>query len=262
MSNNVTKTPAIPIILDFLGMSGWVASMKFPNPYIPACIIQLVATCVLLIGIWNHTTSVKTKIAITLVCLLISGYLIFTPSNIWEHETLSTQSDGARSKQKNISTEIDVPEEIKGKKIVQTSHGDYSPNVVGDGNTFNYDAPQTVRYHFNYTVTSKPIQIDPSGLGTYFSTHSTDVLYPIVAKMIELNENSKSQQLLDLADENIKKYPDWQTPYAFKGFALVKMGKESEGMKLIFDVAEKTKDDPSFSQIHDIAKRLREMRIN
>jgi hypothetical protein len=75
-------------------------------------------------------------------------------------------------------------------------------------------------------------------------------------KLIELQKAGKWKALLKEATREIKKVPDWLTPYAFEAVALQHEGKTAEAIAALVFVDQHSKGNSDYDQARLLLKRL------
>ncbi len=76
------------------------------------------------------------------------------------------------------------------------------------------------------------------------------------AKLLELQKSNDWKRLLKESSREIKRVPEWLTPYAFKAVALVRLGKQKEAIELMHYVDQHSAGNPEYDQVRAMLKRL------
>lgn len=71
-------------------------------------------------------------------------------------------------------------------------------------------------------------------------------------RLRSIQDSHDWNRLVEECDAEIKKVPDWLTPYAFKGIALLNLGKKGEGITLLEYVDQRTPNNPDFDEVRKI----------
>jgi tetratricopeptide (TPR) repeat protein len=80
--------------------------------------------------------------------------------------------------------------------------------------------------------------------------------FGIFQQMVDLENSKNYPALIDLCEQQIKKTPDWFTPYFFKGVAQANRGLKDEAIKNIRYVVDNTIDDPEYEEAREILEKL------
>lgn len=74
----------------------------------------------------------------------------------------------------------------------------------------------------------------------------------VFGRLKSLQDSHDWNKLVEESEAEIKKVPDWLTPYAFKGIAYLNLGKREEGIKLLEYVDQKTPSNPDFDEVRKV----------
>jgi tetratricopeptide (TPR) repeat protein len=78
----------------------------------------------------------------------------------------------------------------------------------------------------------------------------------IFQRMVVLEQSKDFPELIKLCKQQIKKTPDWLTPYLFLGIAQANMGSKDEAIKNIRHVVDNAPEDPEYKQAEEVLKQL------
>ncbi len=76
------------------------------------------------------------------------------------------------------------------------------------------------------------------------------------AKLLDLQKSNEWKRLLKESSQEIKRVPEWLTPYAFKAVALIRLGKQKEAVELLHYVDQHSAGNPEYDQVRVMLKRL------
>ena len=76
----------------------------------------------------------------------------------------------------------------------------------------------------------------------------------IFRQMVDLEESRKYPALIKLCEQQIKKTPDWLTPYFYLGVAQANMGLKEEAIKNVKYVIDNAPGDPEYKEAENILK--------
>ena len=107
----------------------------------------------------------------------------------------------------------------------------------------------TSTYDFNGAkrVTTRPGHISLSG--------GPEV--EVFKEMQRLETQRNFSQLVTICEKQIKKTPEWLTPYMYLGVAHANLGNRNRAIKLFEFVQENSFGDKAYSQVDDFLKKLR-----
>jgi len=71
-------------------------------------------------------------------------------------------------------------------------------------------------------------------------------------RLKSIHDSHDWNKLVEESDAEIKKVPDWLTPYAFKGIACLNLGRKDEAIKLLEYVDQRTPNNPDFDEVRRI----------
>ena len=74
--------------------------------------------------------------------------------------------------------------------------------------------------------------------------------------MVEFLKSKNYSALIELCEEQIKKTPDWFTPYCYLGAAQAEMGLKDEAIKNLKYAVNNTRGDPEYKEAEELLKRL------
>jgi tetratricopeptide (TPR) repeat protein len=78
----------------------------------------------------------------------------------------------------------------------------------------------------------------------------------IFKKIDNLEKEKRYPELILICENQIKKTPNWLTPYLFLGVAYANTGNKIKAIELFKYVIKNTPDDPDYKQAEDFLKRL------
>lgn len=79
----------------------------------------------------------------------------------------------------------------------------------------------------------------------------------VFQRIKELKKNKKFGELIELCEEQIKKTPEWLTPYLFLGVAYVNTGDRTKAIANLEHVVNNAPGDPSYTQAEVILNQIR-----
>jgi tetratricopeptide (TPR) repeat protein len=79
----------------------------------------------------------------------------------------------------------------------------------------------------------------------------------VFQRMVELERNKSYLELMTLCKQQIKKTPDWLTPYLYLGVAYVNLGDRSKAITNFEQVVRNAPGDPNYAQAKEFLKQLR-----
>jgi len=80
----------------------------------------------------------------------------------------------------------------------------------------------------------------------------------VFSKIIELEKQKKYNELIAICEAQIKKTPEWLTPYFYAGIAHANLGDKEKAIELFKHVVNKAPEDQDYAQAEIFLKRLRE----
>lgn len=80
----------------------------------------------------------------------------------------------------------------------------------------------------------------------------------VFQNMAKLEQKRDFSGLIFVCEEQIKKTPDWLTPYLFLGIAYANIGQKENAIKNLEYVLENAPEDPAYAQAAEILKKLKE----
>jgi hypothetical protein len=75
--------------------------------------------------------------------------------------------------------------------------------------------------------------------------------------LLELQKVGEWKKLLKNSTREIKKAPDWLTPYAFKAVALQHLGKKAEAIQALEYVDQRSTGNPEYDQVRRLLMQLK-----
>jgi len=78
----------------------------------------------------------------------------------------------------------------------------------------------------------------------------------IFKQMVDLEKSKNYPALIEICEQQIKKTPDWFTPYFYKGVAQANKGLKDEAIKNIRYAVDNTPGDPEYAEARKILERL------
>jgi hypothetical protein len=158
------------------------------------------------------------------------------------------KKDAPRSAQKKDDKHKTPPQ------IKQESHGDNSPNVA----TFGDNSPATVTinpekspyaptYDFNGARRTIQSGIASVGVGEEWT---------VFQKLVQLEKTKDWKELHDTCEDQIKKTPEWLTPYLFSGVAYVNLGERAKGIERLEYVKKKAGGNPDYAAADRLLNQL------
>lgn len=79
----------------------------------------------------------------------------------------------------------------------------------------------------------------------------------VFQRIVELEKNKKFGKLIELCEDQIKKTPEWLTPYLFLGVAYTNTGDRTKAISNLEHVVNNAPGDPSYAQAEVILKQIR-----
>ena len=79
----------------------------------------------------------------------------------------------------------------------------------------------------------------------------------VFQRIVELEKNKKFGELIELCEEQIKKTPEWLTPYLFLGVAYANIGDRIKALVNLEHVVNNAPGDPSYTQAEVILNQIR-----
>ena len=76
-------------------------------------------------------------------------------------------------------------------------------------------------------------------------------------KLLALQKGGEWKKLLKESTREIKKVPDWLTPYAFKAVALQHLGNNQEAIKALEYVDQRSVGNPDYDQVRSLLQHLK-----
>ncbi len=95
-----------------------------------------------------------------------------------------------------------------------------------------------------------------AGLGNMILTTTPEM--SAFQKIVELEKQKNYLDLITICEKQIKKTPEWLTPYLFLGIAYANMNNKEKAIELFNYVLKNAPDDPNYAQANDFLKMLRE----
>jgi len=80
--------------------------------------------------------------------------------------------------------------------------------------------------------------------------------FGIFQQMVDLEKSKNYPALIEICEQQIKKTPDWFTPYFYKGVAQANKGLKDEAIKNIRYAVDNTLGDPEYAEARKILERL------
>jgi tetratricopeptide (TPR) repeat protein len=79
-----------------------------------------------------------------------------------------------------------------------------------------------------------------------------------IFKRIQVLEQQKNYpELITICEQQIKKTPEWLTPYLYLGVAYANIGNKEKAIELFEYVVQNAPDDPAYSQAKDFLKKFK-----
>ncbi|MCK5850689.1 MAG: hypothetical protein KAH23_07205, partial [Kiritimatiellae bacterium] len=78
----------------------------------------------------------------------------------------------------------------------------------------------------------------------------------IFKQLLNLRKKKNFKSLAYTSNLQIKRNPDWLTPYFFLGIANIEMGQTNKAIENLRHVCDNTPFDPSYRQAHDLLKHI------
>lgn len=79
----------------------------------------------------------------------------------------------------------------------------------------------------------------------------------VFQRIVELEKNKNFGKLIEQCEEQIKKTPEWLTPYLFLGVAYANTGDTTKAISNLEHVVNNAPGDPSYAQAEDRLKQIR-----
>lgn len=79
----------------------------------------------------------------------------------------------------------------------------------------------------------------------------------IFQKIIDLEKQKKYYEIIKICENQIKKTPEWLTPYLFLGVAQANTGNKMKAIELFKYVKENAPDDPAYKQAEEFLEKLK-----
>jgi hypothetical protein len=76
-------------------------------------------------------------------------------------------------------------------------------------------------------------------------------------KLLKLQKSGEWKKLFKEATREIKKVPEWLTPYAFGAVAIYHLGNRTEAVKLLQHVDQQSAGDPDYDQVRHMLAQLK-----
>ncbi len=105
------------------------------------------------------------------------------------------------------------------------------------------------RYDFNGVLHEQRPGITNTTIGDDYSAFQ---------KMVDLHQKHDWTQLLQIAEERIKKTPDWLTPYLFSGIANANLGNKQAAIDRLKFVEEESAGDSAYADAGRILRELQQ----
>jgi tetratricopeptide (TPR) repeat protein len=80
--------------------------------------------------------------------------------------------------------------------------------------------------------------------------------YDVFKQMVELEKAKDFSKLIELCEEQIKKTPDWLTPYLFLGVAYANTGEKDKAIANLRYVVDNAPGDPAYAQAEKLLQQL------
>lgn len=247
--------------------------MDLPHSFGFGLFLWIVATVLAIRVFWIfpgiERLKPQLKVAIASVAIAALIFVSWTPvtkayRRAKERDSFAKQGDSNRAEtktqeqtpeKKNEDKKKDVPNTPEKKidkpkpalRVNQESHGDNSPNVV----TFGENSPATVTINPPQNPNAPVTAWDFNG-GRRITQPGKTVLevgneFGIFNKMVQLQTAKDWKQLLEVSDGQIKKTPDWLTPYLFSGVALLNLGDREKGIERLKHVKKMAGGNDSYA---------------
>jgi tetratricopeptide (TPR) repeat protein len=81
--------------------------------------------------------------------------------------------------------------------------------------------------------------------------------HAVFQNMVKLKKSGKLEQLSNLCEQQIKKTPEWLTPYFYLGLASADMGDKEKTITYLEHVISNAPGDPDYAQAIEILKRIK-----
>ena len=82
--------------------------------------------------------------------------------------------------------------------------------------------------------------------------------FAVFQNIRQLRDDKKWKELLDVTEEQIKKTPEWLTPYLFSGIANANLGNTSAAIERLKFVREEASGDPDYDDADRILHQLQQ----
>lgn len=81
--------------------------------------------------------------------------------------------------------------------------------------------------------------------------------YVVFQNMVKLAKSGESKQLSNLCEQQIKKTPEWLTPYFYLGLASADMGDKEKAITNLEHVISNAPGDPDYAQAIEILQKIK-----
>lgn len=131
---------------------------------------------------------------------------------------------------------------------VKDNRGIITQGQSGGTNIINPNPNGTITtYDFGGTK-----HVNNPAMGKFFAEVGEET--NVYSRMVELQKKRRWQELVDVCEPQIKKTPEWLTPYEFAGVAYGHLGNTPKAIELLTYVKEHAGDRPEYAEVDRLLK--------
>ena len=226
-------------------------------------IIAFVLTAIIAIGGLYSTKPDKPKLVRTLSVLINLGVIVAITLELIDSHGKKQQQNKAEAAYKQIENLSNQNKELiagKDKVVAQNKE------LLGKIEKYQKDLREKEQ---KIEDLEKKAKISARGVTSMYSfngakrqTSAGNIKvvvgeeFEIFRQMVDLEESKNYPALIKLCEQQIKKTPDWFTPYFYKGVAQANIGLKDEAIRNIRYAVDNTPEDPEYAEARKILRRL------
>ena len=173
-----------------------------------------------------------------------------------EEKKTGKEAEKGNDKKKDSAAADSKKKSDKPESLVQESHGDNSPNVA----TFGDNSPATVTINPEKSPLTSVQTYDFGGARRSDEPGHTRVVAGeetnVFQELVHLQTATDWKGLREASEAQIKKTPEWLTPYLFAGVAYLHLGDKEKAIERLTYVSKKAGGNSAYADADRILNQL------